>query len=37
MLASTASKKVKSTDQPLGDHQDDELPLASEENDALMA
>ncbi len=36
MLASTASKKVKSTDQPLGDHQDDELPLQSEENDPLI-
>jgi len=36
MLANAASKKVKSTDQPLGDHQDDELTLETEENDPLI-
>jgi hypothetical protein len=36
MLASAASKKMKSTDQKLDDHEDDELPLESEENDPLI-
>jgi hypothetical protein len=36
MLANAASKKVKLTDEPLGDHQDDELTLEAEENDPLI-
>jgi hypothetical protein len=36
MLASAASKKLKSTDQKLDNHQDDDLALEAGENDPLI-